>query len=87
MNKKNDVMSIWTKVAGVIIATAAVTGLVWTNLAEPRILKIMEPTKNALEMQSFILNKIATPAQLDAAKKEYFATKMVGGEYNKMMKK
>jgi hypothetical protein len=77
--KKESPLTLWQKLAGCIIATAAVVTLCWKVCAMPVIQKQIDRTTNpiieVLEFQTWLMMQTMTDEQIQKAEAGYTAAK------------
>jgi hypothetical protein len=75
----HDWLGRWQRVIAVILSTAAVVGLLWANLAEPRIdSKInacVRPLHDAIEYQNFLMMSTMTDSAIERAERLYMSSR------------
>ena len=69
----------WQRVIALILSTAAVVGLLWANLAEPRIdSKIktcVNPLCEAIEYQNFLMMSNMSDSAIERAERLYISSR------------
>lgn len=77
--RASDWLTKWQRVIAAILSTAAVTGLLWANLAEPRIdSKIdrsMRPLHEAIEYQNFLMMSTMSDSAIMRAERLYLSSR------------